>query len=146
MKGNMQIRRFGAVGVCLLFVSASACEAAPSTILKSVSNCGRLSIPADAKLISHLDDSHFRAQTWEAVVDMSAAEVSEFESRSGLGVFESGVPPDWRQKYWKDVGNSAVLQQDTGNEHSPRPGYPSRWVVVHNSGGDTRRVFIRTEC
>ncbi|MQY21790.1 hypothetical protein [Nocardia macrotermitis] len=143
---GMHIRCFGAAGLCLLVVSLIGCEASPSAILKSVSTCGRFAIPGTAKLISHIDDSHFRSQTWEVVVDMPVGELSEFESRSELGSFEPGVPADWRQKYWRGLEESSVLQQNSGNEHSPPPGYPARWVVVHNSGENTRRVFIRAEC
>ncbi|WP_153411213.1 hypothetical protein [Nocardia macrotermitis] len=146
MKRSQWLNRLGIIGLCLSFISVAGCGAAPPAILKNVSTCGSLSIPTDAHLISHYADSHFRYQTVEAVVDMPASEVGEFKSRSELGDFGNGVPANWRTKYWQNIGDSSLLEQDAGNEHSPEPQYPARWVVVHNGGGDTRRVFIRAEC
>ncbi|MEV0246305.1 hypothetical protein AB0H76_06950 [Nocardia sp. NPDC050712] len=114
--------------------------------LNSLSECAEIFLPDEVESVYFKQDEIFRGQTSVAVVDMRASDVDAFKSRSGFVQFSPGVPADWKP-YWQDTGVVDLLAADAGNEHLVE-GYhdPRRWVVIHDSGGDSRRVFIRAAC
>jgi hypothetical protein len=82
-----------------------------------------------------------------AVVDIPFGSVGEFKQRSGLAQFDPGVP--WWKSYWDATGMTDLLSTDSGNEHSVienRDIDELRFVIIHDGGGETRRVFVRTNC
>lgn len=101
--------------------------------------------PEGAEVVWYEHESRFRESTSVAVVDIPVEAVEEFIRGSGFGEFGPGVPVYWR--YWEVTGLAGPLAVEVGNEHSVE-GYrdPRRYVVIHDGGADTRRLFVHADC
>ncbi|WP_406270839.1 hypothetical protein OH799_29550 [Nocardia sp. NBC_00881] len=108
--------------------------------------CADVTFPEGADLVWYESKGVF-ASTSVAVVDIPFGSVGEFKQRSGLAQFDPGVP--WWKSYWDATGMTDLLSTDTGNEHSVienRDIDQLRFVIIHDGGGETRRVFVHTNC
>jgi hypothetical protein len=109
--------------------------------------CGGVTFPEGADLVWYESERIGFSWTSVAVVDIPFGSVGEFKQRSGLAQFDPGVP--WWKSYWDATGMTDLLSTDTGNEHSVienRDIDELRFVIIHDGGGETRRVFVRTNC
>ncbi|MFF2082615.1 hypothetical protein ACFVVM_02520 [Nocardia sp. NPDC058176] len=113
--------------------------------MSHLATCADIVFPEGADVVWFEHESRFRESTSVAVVDIPIGSVDEFERRSGFGEFAPGVPPSW--KYWGATGLDDPLATEIGNEHSVE-GYrdPRRYVVIHDGGDATRRVFVHADC
>lgn len=111
-----------------------------------LSECADITFPEGGDVVWYESDRGFRVSTSVAVVDIPAGSVDEFKQRSGFTQFDPGVPSTWKS-YWDSTGMADLLSTAAGNEHSVE-GYrdPRRYVVIHDGGGETRRIFVRTNC
>ncbi|QIS14624.1 hypothetical protein [Nocardia arthritidis] len=101
----------------------------------------------------HVAAQHFAAdfgagRTVSAIVDVPQDQVAPFQQLSALGRFTPGVPPEWRSEHWMDSAVADALKADTGNIqfNDYHPPFPARWIVIHDSGNDQRRIFIKAYC
>ncbi|WP_406232118.1 hypothetical protein [Nocardia sp. NBC_01009] len=136
------------VGVlaCLVVSLVAGCSGDTSSHLSIVADCGKLVFPDDVELVWYHREVMFGDQMTDAVVDIPAGEVEEFKKRSGMDKFDAGVPPGWREA-WEDSGQAQLLMENAGNEHLVELNKsPTRWVVIHTGGNESRRVFIRSGC
>lgn len=143
---HRSIRR-AAVGVaaCVIVSTAAGCSTDEEEA-RNLVECAGIVFPAEMDARWSWSDNAFREATSAAVVDIPADAVGEFRRLSGFSRFEPGVPPSW-QPYWRDSGVADVLSVETGNEHSiDEYRDPRRYVVIHDGGGETRRIFVRTDC
>ncbi|MFD3747986.1 hypothetical protein [Nocardia sp. NPDC058633] len=131
---------------CTALVGIGGCSADKEDEMSHLSTCADLSFPEDANIAWYQHDTRFRESTSIAVVDIPTGSVSEFKQRSGFAEFAPGVPSPWKP-YWEATGMSDLLTSDAGNEHSVE-GYrdPRRYVVIHDGGDKTSRVFVHTDC
>jgi len=105
--------------------------------------CGELVFPAGTELREYTEQGFFNDQVSTAVVDIPSADIALFKRESALDRFEPGVPTYWNL-YWSDAD---PLDSSTGSEHSDEPGpAATRWVVIHDLGTGTNRVFLRAAC
>ncbi|NKX91348.1 hypothetical protein [Nocardia coubleae] len=114
--------------------------------LRNMSECSGVVFPDGAKTIWFDHDGGFNVSNTVAVIDIPLDTVEEFKQRSGFAPFAPGVPKSWRS-YWEATGMVDQLASATENEHSAKDNRePRRYVVIHDGGGDTRRVFVRANC
>ncbi len=93
------------------------------------------------ELVSYHEKLVGHDQVLVAVVDMSADQVAEFKQRSELVRFKPGVPISWLEQW----DGADVLKSEAGNEHLVDPN-PWLRVAIHDSGGQSRRVFLSLAC
>lgn len=134
------------IAACTTFVGIGGCSADQGDETAHLSTCANISFPEDAEVVWYQHDTRFRESTSVAVVDISIGSVDAFKQRSGFAEFAAGVPSSWKS-YWAATGMNDPLMTDAGNEHSVE-GYrdPRRYVVIHDSGDDKRRIFVHTDC
>lgn len=134
------------ISACAMSVVVGGCSSDPGDDLGHLSKCANVAFPAGADVVWYEHDSGFRESTTVAVVDIPAGSVDEFKRQSDFAKFAPGVPSSWRS-YWAATRMNDLLSTDTGNEHSVEDYRdPRRYVVIHNSGGETRKVFVHTDC
>lgn len=89
------------------------------------------------------EETFFNDQISTAVIETPADKIAEFRRESALERLVPGVPGSWK-RYWSDADQ---LGPSTGDEHSDEPNRAdARWVVVHDLGTGTNRVFLRAAC
>lgn len=134
------------IAACTTLVGTGGCSADHGDETAHLSTCANISFPEDADVVWYQHDTHFRESTSVAVVDIPIGSVDAFKQRSGFAEFAPGVPASWKS-YWAATGMSDLLMTDAGNEHSVE-GYrdPRRYVVIHDSGDEKRRIFVHTDC
>ncbi|MFD4434120.1 hypothetical protein [Nocardia sp. NPDC058497] len=132
------------ISACVMSVGGGGCADQPEQ-MGHLSKCANVTFPPGADVVWYEHDNRFRESTSVAVVDIPSGSVGEFKQRSGFAEFAPGVPSTWKS-YWDATGMNDLLMTDAGNEHSIE-GYrdPRRYVVIHD-GGETRRVFVHTDC
>ncbi|MET9214838.1 MULTISPECIES: hypothetical protein [unclassified Nocardia] len=132
--------RIVALGSILAFIAGCSSDKAD---LRSMAACGKLVFPAGTELREYREESFFTDRIATAIIEMHSDKIAEFKRESALDRFEPNVPDSWKQ-YWSDAD---TLGSSTGNEHSVEPNRAdARWVVIHDLGTGTHRVFLRAAC
>ncbi|WP_157128789.1 hypothetical protein [Nocardia amamiensis] len=130
----------------------TGCGTSDSDALDDIGKCGNIHFPNSASVVAHHREDLFGGdRVAEVVVDLPRGELDSFKTLSHLGQFEAGaVPSYWKEFYWQNMRDSGVadaLQQDAKNEYfKESDGNSGRWLVVHDLGADTTRIFARGSC
>ncbi|MFE6924836.1 hypothetical protein ACFVAV_27690 [Nocardia sp. NPDC057663] len=134
------------ITACTISAGVGGCSSNQEQQISHLSQCANIAFPEGADVVWYEHDTRFRESTSVAVVDIPNGSIDDFKQRSGFAEFAPGVPLSWKS-YWDTTQLNDPLTTDAGNEHSIE-GYrdPRRYVVIHDGGGETRRVFIHTDC
>ena len=133
------------VSVCATTIALSGCSQEAEG-LRNMSECSGVIFPEGSNTVWFDRDGGFNTWTSVAVVDIPRSSVDEFKQRSGFAPFAPGVPSSWKS-YWDATGMVDALANNAVNEHSAKDDRePRRYVVIHDSGGETRRLFVRANC
>ncbi|WP_194813607.1 hypothetical protein [Nocardia sp. XZ_19_385] len=140
MISTLSSRIIATVSACAIILLIPACTS-DADKFDNLTECGNLRFPDAVELVSYHEKLVGHDQVLVAVVDMSADQVAEFKQRSELVRFKPGVPISWLEQW----DGADVLKSEAGNEHLVDPN-PWLRVAIHDSGGQSRRVFLSLAC
>ncbi|RMI35463.1 hypothetical protein EBN03_04185 [Nocardia stercoris] len=127
----------------------SGCGSGDTPPLDDMAKCANIHFATTPKVIAqHRTVDFGTGRTASVVVDTTKDQLDSFEQLSAIGPLTPGVPSEWRSEQWMDAAVAESLKTDTGNTqfHDYHPTAPARWIVVHDQGGDQRRVYIKVYC
>ncbi|MQY21417.1 hypothetical protein [Nocardia macrotermitis] len=138
--------------VVLLLSSAfllAGCGTTEKPVLDDLATCANIHFAAAPNVVAQHRAADFGSgRTISAIVETRSDQVESFEKLSALGRSTPGVPTEWRSEQWMAQSLAYPLKTDTGNISFSdyHPPSPARWIVIHDSGGGQRQIFIKAYC